>query len=125
MNTLTAEIHQARIEHLVVTDDSLTVELADGRTVSVPLAWYPRLLHGSIKERNRWRLIGKGEGVHWPDLDEDISVQNLLLGQSSGESQSSFKRWLDRKAQTRQSKLSREKSPSKSLHRRRQKARQR
>ena len=59
---------------IAVTDDTLTVDLADGRSISVPLAWYPRLAHGSAEERNSWRLIGRGEGIHWPDLDEDISV---------------------------------------------------
>ncbi len=75
--------------------DALTVDLADGRTISAPLAWYPRLLHGSVTERRNWRLIGEGEGIHWPDLDEDISVENLILGQPSGESQRSFKEWLE------------------------------
>jgi hypothetical protein len=65
-----------------------------GHTISVPLGWYPRLLHGTPGERNHWRLIGGGEGIHWPDLDEDISVENLLAGKPSGESQRSFKRWL-------------------------------
>jgi hypothetical protein len=77
-----------------VTDDTLTVELSDGRTVSVPLAWYPRLSNGTPDERGRWRLIGKGTGIHWTDLDEDISVENLLSGRPSGESQASFQRWL-------------------------------
>ena len=78
-----------------VTDDALCVELSDGRTVTAPLAWYPRLMHGTKKERKNLRLIGEGQGVHWPDLDEDISVENILAGKSSGESQASFKRWLE------------------------------
>lgn len=69
--------------------------MTDGRTISIPLVWYPRLLHGSNEERNHWRLIGQGEGIHWEDLDEDISVENIILGQPSGESQASFKRWLE------------------------------
>jgi hypothetical protein len=72
----------------------LIVELVDGRTISVPVAWYPRLAHGSASERNHWRLIGAGEGIHWPDLDEDISVEGLLAGRQSGESQASLRRWL-------------------------------
>jgi hypothetical protein len=95
MNTLTIELREAAARNVVVTKDTLKLELADGRTVEAPLAWYPRLLHGSPKERNRWRLIGGGEGIHWPDLDEDISVENVLLGQPSGESQPSFKKWLE------------------------------
>jgi len=71
------------------------VDLADGRTVSVPIAWYPRLMHGTTEERSHWRLIGKGEGIHWPDLDEDLSVENILLGRPSGESQRSLKKWLE------------------------------
>jgi len=74
------------------------MDLSDGRTVFVPLAWFPRLLHGTPEERNKWRLIGDGEGIHWPDLDEDISVENLILGKSSGESQKSFKKWLEARA---------------------------
>jgi hypothetical protein len=77
-----------------VTADTLTVDLSDGRSISVPLAWYPRLSHGTAAERANWRLIGRGEGVHWPDLDEDISVDNLLGGARSGESPKSFERWL-------------------------------
>lgn len=81
-----------------VTDDSLHVDLADGRTISVPLAWYPRLLHGTANERKRWRLIGTGRGIHWEDLDEDISVEGLLTGRASGESQVSLKKWLASRA---------------------------
>lgn len=94
MNTLTAD---AKAQSLTVTDDTLAVDLNDGRTISVPLAWYPRLLHGTPEERNNWRFIGEKEGIHWPDLDEDISVENLLIGKASGESQSSFKRWLEKR----------------------------
>ena len=104
MNTLAIEKREATAESVTVTKDTLTVHLTDGRTVSVPLAWYPRLQHGSVKERKRWRLIGRGEGIHWPGLDEDISVENLLSGNPSGESQQSFKRWLaDRKVESRPS----------------------
>jgi hypothetical protein len=65
---------------VAVTDDALTAELEDGRTISVPLPWYPRLLNGTMAERHNWRLIGRGSGIHWPDLDEDISVEGLLAG---------------------------------------------
>jgi len=94
MNTLTVERRVSTALRAVVTDETLTFELTDGREVSAPLAWYPRLVHGTVRERQRWRLIGNGEGVHWPELDEDISVENLLRGEPSGESQTSFKRWL-------------------------------
>ncbi len=84
---------------MTVSDESLTVELVDGRSVSVPLAWYPRLTHAMPGERQKWRLIGRGEGIHWPDLDEDISVEGLLVGRPSGESQASFQRWLQSRRQ--------------------------
>lgn len=81
-----------------VDDQALTVELTDGRSVAVPLEWFPRLVHGTAAERNHWELIGRGVGIHWPDLDEDISVANLLSASRSGESQRSFKRWLASRA---------------------------
>jgi len=81
--------------NVVVTTDTLTVDLSDGRTISVPLAWYPRLAHGTPDEQARWQLIGRGEGIHWPELDEDISVEGLIAGKASGESQRSFAKWLD------------------------------
>lgn len=77
-----------------VTDDKLLVDLADGRSLAVPLAWYPRLLHGSTTERQNWRLLGGGYAVEWPDLDEHIGVEGLLAGRRSGESEKSFQRWL-------------------------------
>src|SRR5207237_10455915 len=80
--------------NVAVTDDTLTVDLSDGRTISVPLAWYPRLAHGRPDERAKWRLIGRGEGIHWPELDEDISVEGLLAGRRSGESPGSLAHWL-------------------------------
>ena len=80
---------------VTVTDDTLNVELSDGRSLTVPLAWYPRLLYATQTERNHWRLIGKGHGIHWNDIDEDISVEGLLAGKPSGESQASFRKWLD------------------------------
>lgn len=91
MSTLVAEV---RAQSLVVTEDNLIVDLSDGRSITVPLAWYPRLIHGTAEERNNWRWNGDREGIHWPDLDEDISVENLLLGQASGESPDSFRRWV-------------------------------
>lgn len=83
-----------------VTDNALTVLLADGRTLSVPLSWYPRLRHGTPEERADWRLIGRGEGVHWPQLEEDISVEALLEGRRSGESPTSLDRWLRNQRRT-------------------------
>lgn len=77
-----------------VTAESLVVELLDGRSLTVPLIWFPRLIHGTPEERANWRLIGHGEGIHWPALDEDISVDALVAGRRSLESQASLKRWL-------------------------------
>jgi len=104
MTILANELGVAAAQNVVLSEDTLKVELADGRTIEVPLAWYARLQHGSPVERNRWRLIGKGEGIHWPNLDEDISVENVLQGKPSGESQDSLRRWLKgrRKRHTRQ-----------------------
>lgn len=103
MSILESEVRQARVESVVVTGDTLKVDLTDGRTVSVPLAWYPRLVYGTVAERNQWELLGDGEGIHWPSLDEDISVAGILLGRSSAESQRSLQRWLEkRKSSARQ-----------------------
>ena len=95
MSILTNDIINSRIKNIEWSEDALVVDLNDGRTISVPVMWYPRLLHGTIKERNNWRLISNGEGIHWPDLDEDISIENIIAGKPSGESQRSFKKWLD------------------------------
>jgi hypothetical protein len=95
MNILAIEIRIPAAENVAITEDTLSVDLSDGRSISVPLAWFPRLLHGSAAERDNWRLIGKGQGIHWEELDEDISVEGLLAGRPSGESQTSFKKWLE------------------------------
>ena len=84
-------------ESIRFSEDSMTVHLDDGRTLSVPLAWYPRLLHGTQKEREHFELIGDGEGIHWPSLDEDISVEGLLAGKRSAESDASLSRWLQKR----------------------------
>jgi hypothetical protein len=78
-----------------VSGETLTVDLSDGRSLAVPTARFPRLLHGSQQERDTWRLIGDGAGIHWPMLDEDISVAGLLAGQPSGESRASLRHWLE------------------------------
>jgi hypothetical protein len=95
MSISTIELRLARIQNVRVTRDTLTVALDDGRTLSVPVAWFPRLQKGTAAERKNWRPIAGGEGIHWPDLDEDISVENLLAGRSSSESQRSLQKWLD------------------------------
>jgi hypothetical protein len=101
MNSSTAETQLPTAAKVEVSDEALSVELTDGRTISVPLAWYPRLSHGTLDERKNFRLIAGGRGIHWPGLDEDISVENLLAGRPSGESQASFKKWLEqRRART-------------------------
>lgn len=94
MSISVIEMETPKAEKVAVTSDTLRVDLSDGRTISVPLGWFPRLLRATLSERNDWRLIGKGEGIHWESLDEDISVEGLLAGRPSGESQASFERWL-------------------------------
>jgi hypothetical protein len=94
MTSLPDSPRSAMAQAVAVSDDTLTVDLVDGRSVSVPIGWYPRLSHGSTDERANWRLVGRGEGIRWPDLDEDISVESLLAGRASGESQSSLEQWL-------------------------------
>ena len=89
--TVEKEVAASRVE---ATDNDLIVELFDGRKISVPLAWYPRLLHGTKEERNRYELIARGSGIHWPLLDEDLSVISILRGFPSAESESSLKKWL-------------------------------
>lgn len=100
MSSSAPEIRAAAAQSVAVTEDALIVELVDGRTVSVPLAWYPRLLHGTTEERSSFRLIGRGEGIHWPALDEDISVSGILAGHPSGESPGSLRRWLESREET-------------------------
>ena len=104
MTTSTSDVLGARAVDVKVTDDELIVQLEDGRTLAAPLVWYPRLLHGSKRERARWRFIGRGVGIHWPSLDEDISVEGLLAGRRSGESQESLKRWFEGRMSARSSK---------------------
>ena len=99
MNTLAVEIRIPDALSFSLTDDTLSVDLSDGRSISVPLAWFPRLLYSNEQERNNWRLIGKGQGIHWEDIDEDISVEGLLAGRPSGESQESFKNWLAKRTE--------------------------
>ena len=84
-------------DNVTISDDSLAVDLSDGRTITVPLAWFPRLENGTPEEWVNWRFVGNGDGIHWPDLDEDISVMSLLAGRRSGESQASLRRWLQKR----------------------------
>ena len=97
MNTVVLDLQNITIDDVVVSEDTLTVELSDGRSLRVPLAWYPRLYYGTPSERNHWRFIGQGVGVHWPALDEDLSIEGLLLGKKSTESQASWARWLEKR----------------------------
>ena len=98
MRSSAVEAREALATRVEVSEDTLSVELADGRTIAAPLAWYPRLAYATAEERGSWRLIGGGRGIHWRAIDEDISVANLLAGQPSMESQSSFKKWLANRA---------------------------
>lgn len=97
MNISALEIAIPKAESVKVTRDTLTVDLSDGRTIAVPLEWFPRLVNATPEERNNWKLIGRGHGIHWEDIDEDISVEGLLVGKPSGESQTSFKKWLNQR----------------------------
>ena len=82
-------------EDVTVTEDTLRVELSDARIITVPLAWYPRLVHATQEERDAWELVGDGQGIRWEALDEDLSVEGLIAGRPSGESQRSLKKWLE------------------------------
>ena len=99
INTLAVEIRIPEALNVLLTDDTLSVDLSDGRSISVPLAWFPRLLHSAEHERNNWRLIGRGQGIHWEDVDEDVSIEGLIAGRPSGESQESFKKWLAKRSE--------------------------
>ena len=98
MNVVVIDIRDIAIQDVTVSEDTVTVNLSDGRSIGVPLAWYPRLWHGTEAERNNWRLIGQGMGIHWPDLDEDISAEGLIWGRPSNESQKSLSRWLEHRS---------------------------
>ena len=95
MSTSTIEVPLPRLGEITISGESLAAELSDGRTISVPLDWYPRLVHATPRERDNWHLIGGGEGVRWPDIDEDISVAGLLAGRPSGEGRRSLNRWRE------------------------------
>ena len=97
MTTLVLDESSLRAVQVQVTKEALVVDLFDGRSVSVPLVWYPRLVQASAEERQQFRLIGSGEGIHWDLLDEDISVEGIVVGRRSMESPESFRRWLDSK----------------------------
>ncbi len=94
MTASAPRIKEALAQHVRVSGESLIVELVDGRTVWASIRWYPRLVCAAPEERDKWRLIGRGEGIHWPDLDEDIRVDALLAGRGSAESRSSLSQWL-------------------------------
>jgi Protein of unknown function (DUF2442) len=98
MTTLTLEADPI-VSAIEITDTHLIAELTDGRKLSVPLAWYPRLLHGTVTERLNWELLGDGEAIEWADLDEHIELEGLLAGRKSGESQRSVDRWLAQRAE--------------------------
>ncbi len=101
MSIFTIEVKDVTAKTVLIQHDTLSVELRDGRTLQVPLEWYPRLLAGSEKERNNWRFIGNGEGIHWPELDEDISVIDLIGGRPSMETQDSLKKWFAKRTKER------------------------
>jgi len=86
-----------RVVNVTVTNDTLSVDLEDGRTISIPIVWYPRLSHGTPEERSNFQISSAGYGIHWPDLGEDIGVEGLLLGKKSTENPSSFERWLKKR----------------------------
>jgi hypothetical protein len=97
MTSLAVEDQEPRAQDITITEDSLSVDLMDGRTIIVPIVWYPRLWHGTPEERSNFEIIGGGMLLHWPDLDEDLSVDGILAGRRSGENQKSLKRWLEKR----------------------------
>ncbi len=98
MSSLVIEIQEARVQKVSISEEALQVDLTDGRTIIAPLMWYPRLWHGTQEERNHFEILGDGAFIHWPDLDEDLSVSGILAGRCSGESAKSLKKWLEARA---------------------------
>jgi len=93
MTTLVLE-KEPLVDSVKIANDRLIVDLNDGRSIVVPLEWYPRLMHASPRERKNWRLLGDGYAIEWPGLDEHIGVEGILAGRRSGESKQSLKRWM-------------------------------
>ena len=93
MSTLTLEVEPAAVD-MHIDHSKLTIDLADGRVLSVPLDWYPRLSHATIEERANWQMLGNGYAIEWPDLDEHVGIEGLLAGRRSGESERSLQKWL-------------------------------
>ena len=98
MNSLAVGGRESAALWVEVTQDEIIVTLVDGRVLSVPVTWYPRLSHGTEEERNTYELMGRGTGIHWPMLDEDISVSGLLRGNPSFESEQSLQQWIDERS---------------------------
>jgi hypothetical protein len=96
-HSVTLAIIPVKITHVTITDDTLAVDLEDGRTIAVPIGWFPRLAYGTPAERANFQISGAGYGIHWPDLDEDVGIEGLILGKKSMEGQASFERWLQRR----------------------------
>ncbi len=99
MNTLTLEIEPLAVD-VEITNDELNIRLSDGRRISVPLAWYPRLMYATPAERSHFELLGDGYAIEFPDLDEHIGIEGLLAGRQSGESKKSLEKWLDARRKT-------------------------
>lgn len=99
MSTLVIDVESVRAQSIEIDQESLKVNLVEGRTIIVPLAWYPRLWYATSAERSHYEIIGDGMYLHWPDVDEDLSVAGVLAGRRSGESQESLKRWLAKRAE--------------------------
>lgn len=95
MSTSASEIIRPCATNVEVTENTINIDLHDGRSLSVPLSWYPRLEHATPEERNRYELIGSGYGIHWPEIDEDISIEAVISGKPSNESQNSLNKWLN------------------------------
>lgn len=100
MHSVAQTLNLVKIIRVSISDDTLAVDLEDGRTIAVPIGWYPRLAYGTPAERANFRISGAGYGIHWPDLDEDIGVEGLILGKKSNESQASFEKWLKQRPTT-------------------------
>ncbi len=98
MDSSAVDVQEPRAQQVSVSGEALSVDLVDGRTIVVPLVWFPRLWHGTPVERNHFEISGDGAFIHWPDLDEDLSVAGLLAGRRSGESPQSWNKWLAARA---------------------------